>query len=97
MFWKAIRRNPLDPEAYALAALSLFSLKPLQFAITRRRRMIGNQIAATAGEAALAEQRATHTTASGAAAADGASLDKSATVTINARDTVTIAREPIHG
>jgi len=93
LFWKAIRLNPRHPEGYALAALSMFSLKPLQFAISKRRRMIGNQIAAEAGEAALAEQqKAAQPTASPSEAGD-----VPATESINSRDTVAITREHVHG
>jgi len=95
LFWKAIRYSPLHPEGYVLAALSLFSLKPLQYAISKRRRMIGNEIAADVGEVALAQQRTA--TEAPAAVNPAAHLQTPPTVSINTRDTVAITREPVHG
>ncbi|HEY4309390.1 MAG TPA: glycosyltransferase family A protein [Pirellulales bacterium] len=58
LFWRAIRTDPTYTTSYALLALSAVSVRPLQFAISKRRRMLGNHIAAEAGGAALAQERA---------------------------------------
>ncbi len=57
MFWKAIRTDPTYKTSYGLLALSAFSLRPLQYAISKRRRMLGNHIAADAGGVALEQDR----------------------------------------
>lgn len=97
LFWKAIRYNPLHPEGYVLAGLSLFSLKPLQYAISKRRRLIGNEIAADAGEVALAQQQTANETPKATQPRADAHPQQPATVSINTRDTVAITREPVHG
>ncbi len=58
MIWRAIRTDPTYVTSYGLLALSLFSLRPLQYAISKRRRLIGNHIAADAGGTALEQERA---------------------------------------
>jgi len=59
MFWRAIRTDPSYLTAYALLGLSLFSLRPLQYAVLKRRRMIGNEVAAETGDAVLERLRTT--------------------------------------
>ena len=56
MIWRAIRTDPTYVTSYGLLALSLFSLRPLQYAISKRRRLIGNHIAADAGGTALEQE-----------------------------------------
>jgi len=87
MFWRAIRTDPTYLTSYVLLALGLISLRPLQWAILRRRRSIGNHVAAELGEAALQVQRANPRM-------------NSAPVTLCDRDTVTIEsehEEPVYG
>lgn len=58
MFWKAIVTDPTSLTPYALLGLSLFGLRPLQYAILKRRKMMGDNIAIEAGNKAIAQQRA---------------------------------------
>jgi glycosyltransferase involved in cell wall biosynthesis len=57
MLWRAFVTDPTYKTTYGLFALSAVSLRPLQYAISKRRRMLGNHIAADAGGAALEQDR----------------------------------------
>jgi hypothetical protein len=84
MLLTAIRTDPGYPTSYALLALCLFSVRPLQMAINSRRRLIGNHIAADAGAVALAEQHAPGS-------------KEPLTAVMTDRDTVAIVKEHVYG
>ena len=50
-------RSDVRDQLWPLGGLSLFDLRPLQYAISKRRRLIGNHIAADAGGTALEQER----------------------------------------
>jgi len=56
-FWRAVCTSPGCLTAHVLLGLSLLGRRPLQYAVLKRRRLIGNQRDAEAGEQAIAEQR----------------------------------------